>query len=58
MKKIAECRPKLTHEEIVNEAVFKGSFIPRTLDEVIDFERDTNIHREGGSTDHVGLLLY
>jgi hypothetical protein len=39
MKKIMES-PELTLKQKVDEAVFKGSFIPRSLAEVPDFEND------------------
>ena len=33
---------KVTQKDLIDEEVFKKVFIPRTLDEVIDFERDQN----------------
>lgn len=44
----------LTAQEKIDEEVFKNSYIPRTLDQVINFERDF-IHAQDGETDE---LLY
>ncbi|XP_069944543.1 serine/threonine-protein kinase RIO1 isoform X2 [Cherax quadricarinatus] len=42
MKSLASSRPvgQMTDQEKVDEEVFKNVFIPKTLDQVIDFERD------------------
>lgn len=42
MKEIAASRPvgELTDQEKIDEEVFKNAYIPKTLDQVIDFERD------------------
>ena len=40
-----------TAEEEVSEAVFQNVFIPRTLNEVVDFERDYNNVQEGMKQD-------
>ena len=40
-----------TTEEEVSEAVFQNVFIPRTLNEVVDFERDYNNVQEGTQQD-------
>nr|XP_022318912.1 serine/threonine-protein kinase RIO1-like [Crassostrea virginica] len=37
----------ITEQQKVDEEVFKHSFIPRNLDEVIDFERDVILAKEG-----------
>lgn len=37
----------ITEQQKVDEEVFKHSFIPRNLDEVIDFERDVIMAKEG-----------
>ena len=42
----------VTAQEKIDAAVFKNSFIPRTLDEVVHFERDIMKAQEG-ETDHV-----
>lgn len=36
-----------TAEETVNEEVFKKAYIPRTLEQVVDFERDAEKAKEG-----------
>ncbi|XP_062589763.1 serine/threonine-protein kinase RIO1-like [Saccostrea cucullata] len=45
----------VTEQEKIDEEVFKHSFIPRNLDEVIDFERDVILAKEG-QTD--GMLYH
>eukprot|EP01127_Copromyxa_protea_P017830 TRINITY_DN5497_c0_g1_i2.p1 TRINITY_DN5497_c0_g1~~TRINITY_DN5497_c0_g1_i2.p1 ORF type:complete len:513 (-),score=134.46 TRINITY_DN5497_c0_g1_i2:12-1454(-) len=47
-------RPAQSEQEKVTEAVFMQSFIPRTLDEVIDYRRDINKIGTGDDDD----LLY
>ncbi|KAH3734195.1 serine/threonine-protein kinase RIO1-like [Dreissena polymorpha] len=44
----------VTEEDKVNEEVFKNVFIPRTLDQVVDFERDFYRQKKGDETE----LLY
>ena len=41
----------VTQQDLVDEEVFKKAFIPRTLDEVIDFERDAMKAHDGTSED-------
>ncbi|KAK2171033.1 hypothetical protein NP493_1112g00036 [Ridgeia piscesae] len=45
----------ITEQQKIEEQVFKQSYIPRTLDEVVDFERDMKRMAEGVDT---GLILY
>ncbi|KAJ7337230.1 Serine/threonine-protein kinase RIO1 [Desmophyllum pertusum] len=40
-----------TPEETVKEEVFKKAFIPRTLEEVVDFEKDAEKAKEGQAED-------
>ena len=42
----------MTHFLVAILQVFKNSYIPRTLDQVINFERDF-IHAQDGETDEV-----
>jgi len=42
---------EITSQEMINEEVFKQAFIPRTLDEVIDYERDSKKAKEGNDKD-------
>ncbi|KAK4319642.1 hypothetical protein Pmani_009426 [Petrolisthes manimaculis] len=53
MKEVAAARPigQLTNEEILEEEVFKNVFIPKTLDQVIDFERDFEQLKLGEKTE-------
>ena len=44
-----------TAKQKVEEEVFKNAFIPRHLDEVVDFERDVRRMKEGKDTD---LVMY
>ncbi len=46
---------EVSAQEKVDEEVFKNVFIPRTLDEVVDFERDLRRVEEGIDT---GLIMY
>lgn len=48
-QKIASSRTddELTQKDLVDEEVFKKAYIPRRLDEVIDFERDQKKAKEG-----------
>lgn len=41
----------ITQQDLIDEEVFKKAFIPRTLDEVIDYERDALKVQEGSSED-------
>eukprot|EP00795_Rhopilema_esculentum_P006788 gene6788-12359_t len=41
----------VTQQDLVDEEVFKKAFIPRNLDEVIDFERDAMKAQDGTSED-------
>ena len=41
----------ITQQDVIDEEVFKNAFIPRTLDEVIDYERDTMNAQDGNSGD-------
>ncbi|ENN78070.1 hypothetical protein YQE_05464, partial [Dendroctonus ponderosae] len=43
----ASTRPELSSAEQVNEEVFKNAYIPKRLDEVVDFERDINQAKAG-----------
>lgn len=43
---------EVTQKDIVDEEVFKNAYIPRRLDEVIDFERDS-IQAQKGELDNV-----
>ncbi|XKL63291.1 hypothetical protein PGB90_005655 [Kerria lacca] len=45
-EKLLNMKP-LTDEQIIDEEVFKKAFIPKTLNEVIDFERDINLVKSG-----------
>lgn len=49
--KNAATRPVQTNEEALSEAVFMDSFIPRTLDEVIDATRDIDKIQDGDDAD-------
>lgn len=53
MKEVASQRPvgQLTDQEKVDEEVFKNVFIPKTLDQVIDFERDMEDLKIGEKTE-------
>ncbi|OWF56157.1 Serine/threonine-protein kinase RIO1 [Mizuhopecten yessoensis] len=42
----------ITEQQKIDDEVFKNAFIPRTLDEVIDFERDFS-KAQTGKTDHI-----
>eukprot|EP00013_Stygamoeba_regulata_P022056 CAMPEP_0177660566 /NCGR_PEP_ID=MMETSP0447-20121125/18118_1 /TAXON_ID=0 /ORGANISM="Stygamoeba regulata, Strain BSH-02190019" /LENGTH=103 /DNA_ID=CAMNT_0019165659 /DNA_START=282 /DNA_END=590 /DNA_ORIENTATION=+ len=42
---MAEARGPLTEEQKGEDRVFLNVYIPRTLDDVIDFERDTDPNR-------------
>ncbi|XP_060083390.1 serine/threonine-protein kinase RIO1-like [Ylistrum balloti] len=42
----------ITEQQKIDDQVFKNAFIPRTLDEVIDFERDYS-KAKMGKTDHI-----
>ena len=42
----------INQQDVIDEEVFKNAFIPRTLDEVIDFERDA-IKAQGGDSEDV-----
>ncbi|XP_033737507.1 serine/threonine-protein kinase RIO1-like [Pecten maximus] len=42
----------ITEQQKIDDEVFKNAFIPRTLDEVIDFERDFT-KAKTGKTDHI-----
>ncbi len=44
-------KDEVTQQDLVDEEVFKKAFIPRTLDEVIDFERDSVKAKEGRTSD-------
>ncbi|XP_045614128.1 serine/threonine-protein kinase RIO1 [Procambarus clarkii] len=52
MKTLASSRPvgEMTNQEQVDEEVFKNVFIPKTLDQVIDFERDFEQLKMGEKT--------
>ena len=41
----------ITQQDVVDEEVFKKAFIPRTLDEVIDYERDAMKAQDGNVKD-------
>lgn len=42
----------ISQQDIIDEEVFKSAFIPRTLDEVIDYERDA-MKAQGGNSDDI-----
>lgn len=42
----------ITEQQKIDDEVFKNAFIPRTLDDVIDFERDLT-KAKTGKTDHI-----
>ncbi|XP_050545817.1 serine/threonine-protein kinase RIO1-like [Daktulosphaira vitifoliae] len=43
----------LTNEEQVEEEVFKNAYIPKNLNEVVDFERDINLIKSGQTTEEL-----
>ncbi|KAK9503005.1 hypothetical protein O3M35_011670 [Rhynocoris fuscipes] len=45
-EKLANQGP-LTHDQVVADEVFKNAYIPKRMDEVIDFERDIDLVRSG-----------
>lgn len=51
MKEVASQRGHLTDQEKVDEEVFKNVFIPKTLDQIIDFEGDFVDLRLGEKTE-------
>lgn len=50
MKEILKTRPSMTNEEIVADQVFKNSYMPRNLKEVIDHEQDFEMITKTNST--------
>lgn len=53
-KTAAYTEEERTEQEKIDEAVFKNAYIPRKLDDVIDFERDQRKVQQGDTSD----LLY
>jgi len=51
MQVLARNRLPLTAEQQIDNEVFKQAFIPRTLDSVIDYEKDINRANKGDTTD-------
>lgn len=53
LQEIASTRPvgEMTDKERVDEEVFKNAFLPKTLDEVVDLERDRRQLKEGIKTE-------
>ncbi|XP_076069965.1 RIO kinase 1 [Oratosquilla oratoria] len=51
MKEIGATRKVMTPEELIEEEVFKNMHIPKTLNQVIDFERDMKALKLGEKTE-------
>ena len=49
---VSRSAEELNQQDVIDEEVFKNAFIPRTLDEVIDYERDA-IEAQGGTSEDV-----
>eukprot|EP00794_Sanderia_malayensis_P015413 gene15413-16987_t len=48
---VRRSKDEVTQQDLVDEEVFKKAFIPRNLDEVIDFERDSLKAKQGNASD-------
>eukprot|EP01134_Creolimax_fragrantissima_P000086 CFRG0086T1 len=58
MQENIAARGDVTAEEVVAEAVFQHSYIPRTLDDVVDFERDYDRAQSAAQTGEKVDLIY
>src|SRR5688572_15959461 len=58
MFEIIASRPSMTEREKVDQEVWKNAFIPRSLNEVIDIERDINKAMKGNTDGVCTIVLF